>query len=49
MLINPEQEIVRSIERLLTLPGAVEYGQLADGLSVWSGCAWRAARLLSSR
>ena len=31
MLINPEQEIVRSIERLLTLPGAVEYGQLADG------------------
>lgn len=31
MLINPEQEIVCSIERLLTLPGAVEYGQLADG------------------
>lgn len=31
MLINPEQEIVRSIERLLTMPGAVEYGQLADG------------------
>ena len=31
MLVNPEDEIVRSIERQLTLPGAVEYGQLADG------------------
>lgn len=31
MLVNPEEEIVRSIERLLTLPGAVEYGQFADG------------------
>ena len=31
MLVNPEDEIVRSIERQLTLPGAVEYSQLADG------------------
>lgn len=31
MLVNPEEEIVRSIERLLTLPGAVEYGEFADG------------------
>lgn len=32
MLINPEVEIVRSIDRLLTLPGAVEYGEFAEGL-----------------
>ena len=31
MIINPDEAIVKSIERLLTLPGAVEYGQLADG------------------
>ena len=32
MLINPEQEIVRSIERLLTLPGRVHpYGRDARG------------------
>lgn len=31
MLVNPEAEIVRSIKRLLTLPGAVEYGQFSDG------------------
>lgn len=31
LLVNPEQEIVRTIDRLLTLPGAVEYGELAHG------------------
>ena len=31
LLVNPEQEIVRTIDRLLTLPGAVEYGEFADG------------------
>lgn len=31
LLVNPEQEIVRTIDRLLTLPGAVEYGELANG------------------
>lgn len=31
MLVNPEEEIVRTIERLLTLPGAVEYGEFAGG------------------
>ncbi len=30
-LVNPEHEIVRTIDRLLTLPGAVEYGEFADG------------------
>lgn len=30
MLVNPEVEIVRTIDRLLTLPGAVEYGEFAD-------------------
>ncbi|MFR1533042.1 MAG: NAD-binding protein [Bilophila wadsworthia] len=48
MLINPEQEIVRSIERLLTLPGAVEYGQLADGFIRMVGMRVEAARSLSS-
>lgn len=31
MLVNPEEEIVRTIDRLLTLPGALEYAQFADG------------------
>ncbi len=31
ILINPEEEIVRTIERLLTLPGSVEYGEFAHG------------------
>lgn len=31
MLVNPEEEVVRTIERLITLPGALEYGQFADG------------------
>lgn len=31
LLVNPEQEIVRTIDRLLTLPGAVEYAELAMG------------------
>ncbi len=30
-LVNPEQEIVQSIDKRLTLPGAVEYGEFADG------------------
>lgn len=30
MLVNPEVEIVRTIDRLLTLPGAVEYGEFAE-------------------
>ena len=30
LLINPEEEIVRSINRLLTLSGAVEYGEFSD-------------------
>lgn len=30
LLVNPEVEIVRSIERLLTLPGAVEYSEFAN-------------------
>ncbi len=30
-LVNPEQEIVNSIDKRLTLPGAVEYGEFADG------------------
>ncbi len=30
-LVNPEQEIVHSIDKRLTLPGAVEYGEFAEG------------------
>ncbi len=30
-LVNPEQEIVHSIDKRLTLPGAVEYGEFAKG------------------
>ena len=30
MLVNPEVEIARTIDRLLTLPGAVEYGEFAE-------------------
>ncbi len=30
LLINPEEEIVRSVNRLLTLSGAVEYGEFSD-------------------
>ncbi len=30
-LVNPEHEIVQSIDKRLTLPGAVEYGEFADG------------------
>ncbi len=30
-LINPEQEIVQNIDKRLTLPGAVEYSEFADG------------------
>ncbi len=30
-LVNPEQEAVNSIDKRLTLPGAVEYGEFADG------------------
>ncbi len=30
-LVNPEQEIVQSIDKRLTLPGAVEYGEFAGG------------------
>lgn len=29
-LVNPEEEIVRTIDRVLTLPGAIEYGEFAD-------------------
>ncbi|HIV66780.1 MAG TPA: Trk system potassium transporter TrkA [Candidatus Mailhella excrementigallinarum] len=31
MMVNPEEEVVRSIERQLTLPGAMEYAEFADG------------------
>lgn len=31
MLINPEEEVVRTIERLLMLPDAVEYGEFDGG------------------
>lgn len=31
MLVNPEEEVVRTIERLLMLPGAVEYGEFDGG------------------
>ena len=30
-LINPEIEVVRTIERMLRLPGAVDVGEFADG------------------
>ncbi len=30
-LVNPEQEIVQSIDKRLVLPGAVEYGEFAEG------------------
>ncbi len=30
-LVNPEREIVHSIDKRLTLPGAVEYGEFAGG------------------
>ncbi len=30
-LVNPEHEIVHSIDKRLTLPGAVEYGEFAEG------------------
>ncbi len=30
-LVNPEQEIVNSIDKRLALPGAVEYGEFAEG------------------
>ncbi len=30
-LVNPEQEIVQNIDKRLTLPGAVEYGEFAEG------------------
>lgn len=31
MLVNPEEEVVRTIERLLMLPGSVEYGEFDGG------------------
>ncbi|EGY27441.1 trkA-C domain protein, partial [Desulfovibrio sp. A2] len=31
MLINPEVEVVRTIDRMLSVPGAVEYGEFAGG------------------
>lgn len=31
VLVNPEEEVTLTIDRLLTLPGALEYGQFADG------------------
>lgn len=31
MLVNPEEEVVKTIERLLILPGSVEYGEFAGG------------------
>lgn len=31
MLVNPDEEIVRMISRLLSLPGALEYGDFANG------------------
>ena len=31
LLVNPDEEIVRMIDRLLSLPGALEYGDFAKG------------------
>jgi trk system potassium uptake protein TrkA len=31
LLVNPDDEIVRMIDRLLSLPGALEYGEFANG------------------
>jgi trk system potassium uptake protein TrkA len=31
MIINPEVEVVKNIDRLLSLPGAVDYSEFADG------------------
>lgn len=31
MMINPEEEVVRTIDRLLSLPGALEYAEFAEG------------------
>lgn len=31
MMVNPEEEVVRGIERQLTLPGTMEYAEFADG------------------
>ncbi len=31
LLVSPEDEIVRNIDRLLSIPGAVEYNEMADG------------------
>ncbi len=31
-LVNPESEVVKTIERMLSLPGILEYNEFADGL-----------------
>ena len=31
-LVNPEREVVKAIERMLSLPGILEYNEFADGL-----------------
>ncbi|HJA08577.1 MAG TPA: Trk system potassium transporter TrkA [Candidatus Mailhella merdigallinarum] len=31
MMVNPDEEVVRTIDRLLSLPGALDYAQFADG------------------
>ena len=31
MVINPEVEVVKTIDRLMSVPGAVDYGEFADG------------------
>lgn len=31
MMVNPDEEVVHTIDRLLSLPGALDYAQFADG------------------